>query len=181
LPNLREVALAAAGCFVLPQEGQSITDRDASLLMTRLLYFAYGSNLHLRMFRRRCPGAVVRGRARLPGYRLAFTRYNRTRKGGVADIVPEPEAEVWGALYEIDRACLAALDDYEHVPRAYRREAVRVEDDAGAAHEAFAYLANQTGHFAPSKQYLGVIVQGARDHGLPEAYIASLQETRTYA
>ena len=65
--------------------------------MARVLCFAYGSNLDLRRFRRRCPGATGVGRGRLPEFQLAFTRYSRAEKGGVADIVPQPGAEVWGA------------------------------------------------------------------------------------
>src|SRR3990172_6059184 len=107
--------------------------------MSRILYFAYGANLDLRRFRRRCPGAAVVGRARLPDYQLAFTRYSRAEKGGVADIVPQPGADVWGALYEIDASCFAALDDYEGAPRSYRRATVRVIDDTGLDREAVAY------------------------------------------
>ena len=149
--------------------------------MSRILYFAYGANLDLRRFRRRCPGAAVVGRARLPDYQLAFTRYSRAEKGGVADIVPEPGAEVWGALYEIDASCFAALDDYEGAPRAYRRAPVRVIDDAGSEREAVAYVGNKTGEFAPSRQYLAQITRGAREHNLPEEYVRALEETRTYA
>ncbi len=116
--------------------------------MSRTVYFAYGSNLGARRFRRRCPGATVIGRARLPDHQLAFTRYSRHERGGVADIVPQPGASVWGVLYEIDEACLGALDDYEGAPRAYRREAVRVIDDAGEEREVLAYAANRTVNFA---------------------------------
>ncbi len=149
--------------------------------MSRSLYFAYGSNLHLRQFKRRCPGATVVGRARLPDYRLAFTRYSTRRKGGVADIVPQPGAEVWGALYDVDEAGMAALDEFEGAPRAYRRETVLVIDDAGAERAAVAYVANQTGQFAPSRQYLSIIANGARDHGLPEEYVRAIEQVRTYA
>ena len=149
--------------------------------MSRILYFAYGSNLDLRRFRRRCPGATVAGRARLPDYQLAFTRYSRAEKGGVADIVPQPGAEVWGALYEIEASCLAALDGYEGAPRAYRRSPVRVIDDAGSEREAVAYVGNKTGEFAPSRQYLAQITRGAREHGLPEEYVQALEEKRTHA
>jgi gamma-glutamylcyclotransferase (GGCT)/AIG2-like uncharacterized protein YtfP len=149
--------------------------------MPRILYFAYGANLDLRRFRRRCPGANVLGRARLPDYQLAFTRYSRAEKGGVADIVPEPGAEVWGALYEIDASCFAPLDDYEGAPRAYRRETLRVVDDAGTEREAFVYIANKTGEFAPSRAYLSQITRGAREHELPEEYVRTLESVRTHA
>ncbi len=149
--------------------------------MSSVLYFAYGSNLHLKQFARRCPGSKAVGRARLPDYRLAFTRYSSNRRGGVADIVPEPDAEVWGALYEVDEACLAALDEYEGVPRSYRREMIRVLDDSRVEQEAVVYIANQTGAFAPSREYLALIIEGARDHGLPEEYIRAIEQVRVYS
>ncbi len=145
------------------------------------LYFAFGSNLDLRQFARRCPGATAAGRARLPDYRLAFTRYSTKRKGGVADIVPEAGGEVWGALYEVEEHHLALLDDFENVPRSYRRETLAVFDDAGEEREAVAYVANKTGTFAPSRMYLDLIVNGARAHGLPEEYILAIERLRTYS
>jgi gamma-glutamylcyclotransferase (GGCT)/AIG2-like uncharacterized protein YtfP len=149
--------------------------------MSRIVYFAYGANLDVRRFRRRCPGGTVLGRARLPDYQLGFTRYSRAEKGGVADIVPEPGAEVWGVLYEIDEACFRTLDEYEGAPRAYRREPVSVIDEAGAPHDAVAYIANKTGAFAPSRQYLALIARGARDHGLPDDYVRAIEQVRTHA
>jgi gamma-glutamylcyclotransferase (GGCT)/AIG2-like uncharacterized protein YtfP len=144
-----------------------------------VLYFAYGSNLELRRFRKRCPSATVVGRARLADHALGFTRYSRAEKGGVADIVPQPGATVWGGLYEIDQSCFGALDGYEGAPREYRRETVRVIDDAGAEHDAAVYIANKSGEFAPSSAYLEQIITGARDHKLPEDYIEGLERIRT--
>jgi gamma-glutamylcyclotransferase (GGCT)/AIG2-like uncharacterized protein YtfP len=137
--------------------------------------------MDLRRFRRRCPDSVVLGRALLRNYKLAFTRYDRAEKGGVADIVAEAGAQVWGALYDIEESCLRTLDEYEGAPRAYRREQVRVADDRGGEHEAMAYVANKTGEFAPSRSYLAQIVRGAQAHELPEEYVKAIEGTRTYA
>jgi gamma-glutamylcyclotransferase (GGCT)/AIG2-like uncharacterized protein YtfP len=131
--------------------------------------------------RRRCPGSEVVGRARLPDYRLGFTRYATKRKGGVADIVPEPGAQVWGALYNVDSAGMTSLDEFEGVPRAYRRIDVRVFDDAEVELEAIAYFANKTGEFAPARAYLGLIITGSRDHKLPDEYVQALENIRTHA
>ncbi|MGB2696082.1 MAG: gamma-glutamylcyclotransferase family protein [Dehalococcoidia bacterium] len=149
--------------------------------MARVLYFAYGALLDQRKLRRRCLDAVSLGRARLPDFRLAFTRYSRADKGGVADVVPEPGAEVWGALYDIDDACLASLDEYEEAPRAYRRETARVIAEDGVEREAVIYIANKTGDFAPSRQYLAIIVGGAREHGLPEEYVQGIEQVRPHS
>lgn len=143
------------------------------------LYFGYASNMDPKTFRRRCPKAMAVGRARLPSYRLAFTRYSKQRKGGSADIVEDAGSEVWGVLYDVDDACVAAMDRVEGVPTAYRRERVTVIDDAGEAREALTYVANRTGDFYPSRSYVEVIVRGARAYGLPDEYVAALERTKT--
>ena len=147
--------------------------------MARQLYFAYASNMEPRRFRRLCPRGTMVGPARLPGHRLAFSRYSRQRRGGSADVVPDPESEVWGVLYEVDEDDLAAMDRSEGVPAAYHREVVTVVDEAGEERQAVTYVANRTGEFLPHKEYLRVIVQGAEVRGLPSEYIEGLKGIRT--
>jgi gamma-glutamylcyclotransferase len=147
--------------------------------MARELYFAYASNMEPRRFRRLCPGGALVGPARLPAYRLAFSRYSRQRRGGSADVVPDPDSEVWGALYEVDEDDLAAMDRNEGVPAAYRRQVVTVLDEAGEERQAVTYTANPTGDFLPHKEYLRVILQGAEARGLPPEYVESLRQIRT--
>jgi gamma-glutamylcyclotransferase (GGCT)/AIG2-like uncharacterized protein YtfP len=147
--------------------------------MARHLYFAYASNMEPRRFRRLCPGGTAVGPARLPGHRLAFSRYSRQRRGGSADVVPDPASDVWGALYEVDDGDLAAMDRSEGVPAAYRREDVTVVDEQGRERPAVTYVANRTGEFAPHPNYLRVIIQGAEARGLPDDYIQSLKAIRT--
>ena len=66
-----------------------------------LIYFGYGSNLLASRLHESCPSAVLITIARLPGFRLAFTRHSTRWGGGVADIVEAPGEEVWGALWRI--------------------------------------------------------------------------------
>ena len=141
------------------------------------LYFAYGSNLSIRQMRRRCPGSEVVGRARLPDYRLGFTRYATKRKGGVADIVPEPGAEVWGALYTVD-------DDRDGGARRVRGRAARVSphgrervlDDEGAELVAVAYYANKTGRVRARDASTWASSSPAHaTTSLPDEYIQALE------
>jgi len=143
------------------------------------LYFAYASNMEPRRFQRLCPGGTFVGPARLPGRRLAFSRYSRQRRGGSTDIVPDAEAEVWGALYEVTEADLETLDRSEDVPAAYRREAVVVEDAEGRERQAVTYVANRTGDFLPHPDYLRLIVEGAEARGLPHEWICHLKSIKT--
>jgi cation transport regulator ChaC len=143
------------------------------------LYFAYASNMEPRRFRRLCPGGTVVGPARLPGRRLAFSRYSRQRRGGSTDIVADAKAEVWGVLYEVGDADLETLDRSEDVPTAYRRETVVVEDAEGRERQAVTYVANRTGDFLPHPDYLKLIVQGAEARGLPPEWIRHLKCIKT--
>jgi gamma-glutamylcyclotransferase len=142
------------------------------------IYFAYASNMDPQTFRRRCPGAKALGPARLPGHRLAFTRYSRQRRGGSADVVADAASEVWGVLYEVDDACLASMDRVEGVPHAYRRETVAVSRADGEPIGATTYVANKAGEFQPNDSYLKVILRGAKAHCLPAEYIRVLEEIR---
>ena len=130
-----------------------------------MLYFAYGSNLWKRGMSRRCPQARAVSAARLPGYRLVFRGY--------ADLRPDAENIVFGALWRLTPACLRALDSYENAPRLYRRSDVTVLTDDGAL-TAFTYFMNadavRRGDAAtPDPAYYGEIARGYNDWKLDPA------------
>lgn len=90
---------------------------------TRLLYFAYGSNMLTRRLARRVEGVRVVGPAWLPGYRLGF--HKRGMDGsGKAVVAPAGEGDgVHGVLFELPTAARGILD---RVEGGYRRCAVEV-------------------------------------------------------
>lgn len=121
-----------------------------------------------------CPGHRYLGRARLPGHRLAFTRRSIRTGTGVADVVVDPEREVWGALYEIED--LEALDRKEGAGWAYERQGVRVLGDDGSAHAALAYvvISKASDQVPPSDEYAQRLLDAGRERGLPDGYIEAL-------
>jgi gamma-glutamylcyclotransferase len=143
----------------------------------KVWYFAYGSNLCVEQVVRRT-GPVGEGEdsprvARLPGYRLVFNM--RGDDGLVYANIIQPGDEVIGVLYRCSEAALASLDEYEE---GYARRQVRVTLKGGATREALAYVARPectSNGGGPSPAYLGIIIQGARRHGFPEAYIRSIE------
>ena len=141
-------------------------------------YFAYGSNMASSQMAERCPGAVLLGTARLPGYRLAFDAWSNRRGGLVADVLPNPGSDVWGVLWRVTEEHAAALDRYEGVARGqYRRETVPVESAAGEAVEAFAYVICDPGEEGPTTEgYRALLLEGAREHGLPPAWVKAIEE-----
>jgi gamma-glutamylcyclotransferase len=141
-------------------------------------YFAYGSNMNSVQMAERCPGAVSLGVARLDGFALAFDRWSHRRSGYVADVLPSPGATVWGVLWRVTREHLLSLDRYEGVAGgAYRREAVHVSlaTEPPREVEAVVYRVCQPdAPGPPSAPYLNLMLEGAREHVLPPAYIANL-------
>ena len=130
-------------------------------------YFTYGANLSRANMARLCPNAKPLTSAVLPNYKLLFTLSSRTEGGGTATVKLTHGERVPGALYEIDAACLRALDKYENYPRDYNRINVIVFDDFGDAIEAVTYLkTRQLPEAKPGPDYIKLIQQGYRDWGL---------------
>lgn len=147
-------------------------------------YFAYGSNLRSAQMDRLCPGNRFLGPARLAGYRLAFTLPDEEWQGGVADIVPDRGGEVWGALYALAPGHLAALDQYEICHpgddperSAYVRRTIAVQGSDGLlGSNVWCYFVRRPqGHVPPSTRYRRALLEGARERGLPPAYLAVMR------
>ena len=150
------------------------------------LYFAYGSNMSRRQMSERCPDHECLGIAVLKDHALCFPRTSPIRNCGVAGLADTPGAEVWGVVYRLHDGDLAALDRREGYDPAkpfhenrYNRQTVRVLMD-GRPVECLTYFARpDPGEHVPSAAYLGTMVEGAEENGLPEAYVGSLRQITT--
>ena len=140
-------------------------------------YFAYGSNMSGPVMDLASPAHRFLGAARLPGYRLAFMRRSLRTGTGVADIVPDPNATAWGALYELEPDQLALLDAKETLGAGYEHLDVILQTEAGASHQAMAYavITKELVEVRPSLEYVRRLVTGAHERSLPEDYVASLE------
>ncbi|KAK7426777.1 hypothetical protein QQZ08_006677 [Neonectria magnoliae] len=119
-------------------------------------YFAYGSNLHLRQMKRRCPESKFIGCARLSHHRWQIN------ERGYANVVEAEGQWVDGLVYEIDEKDEARLDINEGVSKnaytkrymtvllhraqspLYRRPTAWIVDKGGPA--KVRQLANEEGH-----------------------------------
>jgi len=148
-------------------------------------YLAYGSNMHHSAFRERRGMRPTEWRvARLRGYQLRFNLEGRPRgKAAPANICPDPDCEIWGVLYRITRRELLRLDATEGVPgRHYRHVLVSAEDLDGNIVTAVTYMARgQDTDRAPSLRYISLLREGARAHGLPEAWVRYLDGVKHHA
>jgi gamma-glutamylcyclotransferase len=116
-------------------------------------------------------------RARLDGHRLTFDLPVGPGERGVANLAPDPAASTWGVCYLLEADACAHLDRTEGVHRGYyRRLDVTVVADGDAHLAAFAYQgALRMAGRKPSARYLGLLLAGAREHGLPAEWIRHLE------
>jgi gamma-glutamylcyclotransferase len=145
----------------------------------RVLFFAYGANVHPGWLRRRIPDAALVGAAALPGHRLAFRK--RGRDGAArSDACPTdaPGAALPGALYRVQPEDLQRLGA---AGAGYRAEHVRVNSAAGAVTAVTwrAASAEIVDGLLPWDWYVALIRAGAELLGLPEAHRAWLDAQPT--
>ena len=156
-------------------------------------YFGYGSNMvttTMTDMRRITPLAVAA--AVLPDYRL---RFNIPGVPGIepsaASVELSPGDVVHGVCYSLTPDDFAQVGRTEGVPFGYRWQPVRVvtyvgnNDDAGRQameHKKMSILAYtlvatfpRPNDIQPSKSYLGLIQQGARERKIDRAYRDNLE------
>jgi len=143
-----------------------------------LWYFAYGSNMQRATFVERRgmrPQRSVWGR--LHGYRLAFHLPVGPGERGVANVIPDASATTYGVLHLITSEEFDRLDRTEGVGNGYyQRRSVAVIDRDGASTSAWTYVSSHgvTGR-RPSARYLGLLLEGAIEHEVPEDYLRELR------
>ena len=145
------------------------------------LYFAYGSNMLAERLQKRCPNARPLGNAMARGFSLSFSK--RSKDGsGKATLVETGELDeaAYGVLFEVSESEQAKLDQAEGRRKGYDRDdafvVIRLTD--GKPETARTYRASPDrcdNGLVPYDWYHALILAGAFQHGLPEAYIAELR------
>jgi gamma-glutamylcyclotransferase len=133
------------------------------------IYFTYGSNIDEEQMARRCSGAILLGKARLPGHRFLINLR------GMATVVPDESHDVHGVLWNITWSNEGTLDRYEGVAwGTYLKRTMTVETETGTLQEALLYIARDCTPGKPRDGYLEGIMVAAKKKGLPGAYIDEL-------
>lgn len=139
----------------------------------QVLYFAYGSNMSSKHFRLRISSAKLIGSAYLKDKKMVFNK-GSIDNSGKANLVDSIGDVTWGVLYEIDAQDFGRLDQIEG---GYRRVQVRVFRSEGRGVNAVTYLsANLISEPVAYDWYKELVISGAREHNLPQEYIAYLEQ-----
>jgi gamma-glutamylcyclotransferase (GGCT)/AIG2-like uncharacterized protein YtfP len=119
-------------------------------------------------------------KAQLPNFHIEFRHYSENRQGGISSIIEAPGELVQGIIYEVPEEELIDLDILESVPEGlYRRDTFLVLGEDGLWHKADLYrVANPTGPYPASKEYVEDMIEGAKEHGFPPEYVEKLAALR---
>jgi gamma-glutamylcyclotransferase (GGCT)/AIG2-like uncharacterized protein YtfP len=146
-----------------------------------ILYFAYGSNMLTSRLKSRVPSAVVVGTGHLEGYRLAFDKVSDNGSGTCAMRVGTPEDRVHGVLFTVDAAQRSELDRHEGLGLGYQYRPITVTTVNGPC-EAGAYWATSIDEtLRPFDWYRDLVLAGAIEHNLPDAYVEALRKVEVRA
>lgn len=147
-------------------------------------YFAYGEKMFSPNLLKIAPGAVYSGAAKLMGYKLCFHSRGQNDFSGKCNIVPvkDPASEVYGVLYSLTSEEKCLLDKEQSL--GWGNEAINLRvfplNRLSAEGEfVFTYVAHKDNIFedlVPFTWYKETIIEGAKEHHLPENYIYSLQQ-----
>lgn len=146
-----------------------------------LWYFAYGANMdRATLVDRRGirPSAVIP--ATLDGYELVFDQKGiPCLEPSFANLRVAEGQSVHGVAYGLTASQLERLDVLEG-GGAYGHLEVSVRARDGDTVRAKTYFTTETrdGRY-PSARYMGLILRGAREHGLPDEWITRLEGQRT--
>ena len=135
--------------------------------MSKLLYFAYGSNLHPNWLKSRTPSAKMLGLASLAGYRLHFNKAGLDGSGKCNIVKTTGESEIiHGVVYEFPVHEKSVLDEAE---RGYQQERIQIGDFS----DVLVYLCEQSSLAgkAPYSWYQDIVLAGATMHDFPASYL----------
>ena len=141
-------------------------------------YLGYGSNMNRGIFESRRGIRPIQAQpALLENYRLRFNLAIGPGERGVANLESRAGARIWGVLYLITVEQSEHLDRTEGVPRgAYRRIPVSAMVDGIKQVAGFSYQSDRISlGRKPSPRYIGLLIEGAIQHGLPPGYLRYLR------
>lgn len=143
-------------------------------------YFVYGSNLKSDRLDERLERLkdtyLMKIRCELPDYEFC---YNKRSIDGTskANVRPKPEASVQGVAVLLlkstfEEFVLQYEKGYDSLDVAVRT--IREPNSEGtASFKAFTCISSKLTDVEPSADYVSIVVEGARENGLPEEYINS--------
>jgi hypothetical protein len=136
-------------------------------------YFAFGANVNPATLRRRRIPVLSQAPARLDGHRLVFGTPGIPLFEPAFASLARAEDHVWGVLYDLSSRALGRLRTFEGSAYVEVGVSVLVGDESLEARTFVSAAPHRERR--PSRRYLRLILDGAREQGLPGDWVSRLE------
>ena len=149
--------------------------------MTKINYFAYGSNMSLLRMQKRVPSAKALGVYILVGHQLRFHKAGMDGSGkGDAYFTGLKTDSVFGILYSIHYREKSLLDEAEGLGYGYAEKKVQLRTITGEKASGFLYYATTIDNtLQPFSWYVEHLLVGAKAAALPQLYVDKICDVET--
>ena len=138
-----------------------------------LVYFAYGSNLKTEQMNERNVVIYKSHRGFIKNYKLEFNKKS-IDGSSKANITKFQGGIVWGICFELNIDGFENLRKYE---KGYEEQEVIVyNENQEILFTAKTFISSKICDRLPTKDYLHKIIEGAKQHKLPEDYIKKIEK-----
>ncbi len=137
-----------------------------------LIYFAYGSNLKKEQMNERDVVIYKTYKGFIKNYKLEFNK--KSIDGSSKANITKSDGEiVWGICYVLDADGFENLSKHE---KGYEElEVIVYDENQEILFTAKTFISNKICDKLPTKEYLNIIIDGAKQHELPEDYVHKLE------
>ena len=151
--------------------------------MSKILYFAYGSNMSTLRLKARIPSSRVISPATLHGHSLVFHKESLDGSSKChIEYTQTPDDVVHGVVYRISQSEKPWLDEIEGLGKGYEEKRVTLIMPAGDPVIAYTYYATHINtSLKPYHWYKEHVIRGALEHGLPGHYVDEIKSVISVA
>jgi gamma-glutamylcyclotransferase (GGCT)/AIG2-like uncharacterized protein YtfP len=139
-------------------------------------YFAYTSMIDPDEIARVAPGARFHLIAHLPEAKMLFEMANGRWPGAIPTVVAEEGNSVWGAVFEVTKAQLAAIDAEEARNGRVPTQEFSAVDREGRRYRVATHVVADGTSAEPDHDYLEHMLAGCRHWDLPMGWMLNIED-----
>ncbi|MHA1343488.1 MAG: gamma-glutamylcyclotransferase family protein [Promethearchaeota archaeon] len=147
--------------------------------LDKVKIFSYGSNMYSKRLVKRVQSAEIRGIGKAQGFKIEFSKKSKDNSGKATLIRTTNKSDIiWGTISTILKKEKHLLDEAEGLREGYNEEHIRIKNETNEDLLLITYIADDSyidKKLVPYSWYKTLVVEGAKENGLPEKYIEKLE------
>lgn len=147
--------------------------------LNRVMIFSYGSNMYSKRLIKRVPSAKILGIGKSQGFKVEFSKKSKDKSGKATLIRTTNKSDIiWGTISIISKKEKHLLGEAEGLGEGYNEEHIPIKTETGEDIYPITYIAEDSyidKELIPYSWYKTLVIEGAKENGLPEKYIEKLE------